>query len=218
MLRQKTITKIEAQKRRPHRYSVFIDDKFAFGLDDEVVAKFELKKGQDVNEPTLKKILLRESENKAKETALRFLSFRRRTEKEIKDKLKQKGFDENILKRTVEKLKEYDLINDLEFATAWVKERLEYKPRGKKLLRQELWKKGIKKEIIDQALNESCQNEDKSVLDLLEKIKSRYKNLEPQVARRRMYGFLLRRGFSYETVKTVMKQSLSPLPRVENEG
>ncbi|HEX7401327.1 MAG TPA: RecX family transcriptional regulator, partial [candidate division Zixibacteria bacterium] len=159
MPRQKTITKIEAQKRRPHRCSVFIDGKFAFGVNDEIVAKFGLKKGQDVNEPTLKKILLGENENKAKETALRFLSFRRRTEKEIKDKLIQRGFDENIIKRTVEKLKEYDLINDLEFAIAWVKERLEYKPRGKKLLRQELWKKGIKKEIIDQALDESCQNE-----------------------------------------------------------
>jgi regulatory protein len=218
MLRQKTITKIEAQKRRPHRCSVFIDGKFAFGLDEEIVVKFGLKKGQAVNEPTLKKIRLGENENKAKETALRFLSFRRRTEKEIKNKLKQKGFDENTIKRTVEKLEEYDLINDLEFATAWVEERLEYKPRGKKLLKQELWKKGIKKEIIDQVLNESCQNEDKSALELLEKIKNRYKNLEPQVARRRMYGFLLRRGFSYGTAKTAMEQSLSPLPRMENEG
>jgi regulatory protein len=207
MPRQKTITKIEAQKRRPHRYSVFLDGKFAFGVDDEVAAKFGLKKGQEVNEPTLKKILLGESENKAKETALRFLSFRRRTEKEIKDKLKTKGFDENIVKRTVEKLKEYDLINDLEFATAWVKERLEYKPRGKRLLRQELWKKGIKKEVIDQVLDESCQDEDKSALELLERIKNRYKNLEPQVARRRMYGFLLRRGFSYENVKNALKLS-----------
>ncbi len=203
-MRLKTITKIETQKKRPHRYSVFLDGKFAFGLDDEIAAKFGLKKGQEVNEPTLKKILLGEDENKAKETALRFLSFRRRTEKEIKDKLKQKGFDENIIKRTVEKLKEYDLINDLEFATAWVKERLEYKPRGKRLLEQELWKKGIKKEVIKQVLNESCQDEDKSALDLLERIKNRYKNLEPQVAKRRMYGFLLRKGFSYEVISQVM--------------
>ena len=209
MVRQKTITKIEAQKRRPNRCSVFIDGKFAFGLGEEVAAKFGLKKGQELNEPTLKRILLGEDENKAKETALRFLSFRRRTEKEIKDKLKQKGFDENIIKRTVEKLKEYDLINDLEFATAWVKERLEYKPRGKRLLKQELWKKGIKKEIIDQVLNESCQNEDKSALELLERIKSRYKNLEPQVARRRMYGYLIRRGFTYDVISQVMRNSIS---------
>lgn len=209
MLKQKTITKIEAQKRRPHRYSVFLDGKFAFGVNDEVVAKFGLKKGQDISDPTLKKILLGENENKAKETALRFLSFRRRTEKEIKDKLKQRGFDENTIKRTVEKLKEYDLINDLEFATAWVKERLEYKPRGKRLLRQELWKKGIKKEIIDQALDESSQNEDKSALELLEKIKNRYKNLEPQVAKRRIYGYLIRRGFTYDVISQVMRNSIS---------
>ena len=67
--------------------------------------------------------------------------------------------------------------------------------------------KGIKKEVIDQILNESCQDDDKSALELLEKIKSQYKKLEPQVARRRMYGFLLRRGFSYESVKNALKLS-----------
>ena len=160
----------------------------------------------------MKQVLLQKSENEAKDVALRFLSFRRRTEKEIKDKLQKRGYDEKTIKRTIEKLKEYDLINDLEFAAAWVKERLEYKPRGKRLLRQELWKKGIKKEIIDRVTGELCGEEDKSALELLERIKKKYQNLDPQVARRRMYGYLLRRGFSYETAKSAMKQSSIPLP------
>jgi regulatory protein len=207
MTTQKTITKIESQKKNPRRRSVFIDGKFAFGVDEEVISRLGLKKAESLTEQKIKQILRQKNENEAKDIALRFLSFRRRTEKEVQDKLQKKGFDDKTIKKTIEKLKEYDLINDLEFAIAWVKERLAYKPRGKKLLRQELWKKGIKKEIIDQVIQELCQDEDKSALELLEKMKNRYKNLEPQVAKRRMYGYLLRRGFSYETAKNALKLS-----------
>lgn len=215
---QQIITKIESQKKNPKRKSVFLDGKFAFGVDEEVVSRLGLKKGESLTGQDLKQILLQKSENEAKDVALRFLSFRRRTEKEIKEKLQKRSYDEKTIKTTIEKLKEYDLINDLEFATAWVKERLEYKPRGKRLLRQELWKKGIKKEIIDQVTGELCREEDKSALELLEKIKKKYKNLDPQVAKRRMYGYLLRRGFSYETAKLAMKQSSLPLPSRERVG
>ena len=208
MAKKQTITRIEAQRKNPRRRSVFLDGKFAFGLDEEVVVRLGLEKGADLTELKIKEILSQKAENEAKNAALRFLSFRRRTEKEIRDKLKGKGFDEKSIKSTIDKLKGYDLINDSEFATAWVKERLAYKPRGKKLLRQELWKKGIKKEIIDQVTDELCQHEDKSALELLEKIKGRYKNLEPRVARRRMYGLLLRRGFSYEAVNHALQSVL----------
>jgi len=208
MAKQKTITRIEPQKKNPRRRSVFIDDKFAFGVDEEVVSRLGLEKGEGLTEQKIKEILIQKNENEAKEVALRFLSFRRRTEKEVKDKLKKKDFEERIIKSTIDKLKEYDLINDSEFATAWVKERLAYKPRGKKLLRQELWKKGIKKDIIDQVTDELCQDEDKSAAELLERIKKRYKNLEPKVAKKRMLSLLLRRGFSYETVNQAVEDFL----------
>lgn len=204
MPKKKIITRIEAQKKNPRRRSVFIDGKFAFGLDEEVVSKLGLEKEEALTESRIEEILGQKSENEAKNVALKFLSFRRRTEKEIKGKLKKKGFDERTIKSTIEKLKEYDLINDFEFASAWVKERLAHKPRGKKLLKHELWKKGIKKEIIDQVTEELCKNEAKSALELLEKTKKRYRNLEPNVAKRRMYGLLIRRGFSYDNVKHAM--------------
>jgi regulatory protein len=200
----KLITKIEPQKRNPKRRSVFIDGRFAFGVDEEVVYHLGLKKGESLTEKRIAEIQTGKSENEAKEIALRLLSFRRRTEKEIKDKLRQKGFDAKIIAHTVKKLKSYDLINDLEFAAAWVKERLALKPRGKRLLRQELWKKGIQKEIIDQTTEELCRDEVKAALELLKKVERRYKNSEPGIARRRMYGLLTRRGFSYETAKNAL--------------
>jgi regulatory protein len=210
MAKQKTITRIQAQRKNPRRRSIFIDGKFAFGVDEEVVSKLGLEKGEGLTERKINEILIRKNENEAKQVALRFLSFRRRTEKEVKDKLKKKDFDEKTIKSTIEKLKEFDLINDSEFATAWVKERLAHKPRGKKLLRQELWKKGIKKDIIDQVTEELCQDEDKSASELLDRIRKRYKSLEPKIARRRMLSLLLRRGFSYETAKNALAFQNTP--------
>ena len=206
MVKERVVTKIESQKRNPKRKSVFIDGKFAFGLDQEIFYKSGWKKGDNLTDQQIKKITKEERKKEAKDMALRFLSFRRRTEKQVKEKLQKKGFDEKTIKATIDKLKEFDLINDLEFATSWVKDRLSFKPRGRKLLKQELYKKGISKETIEQVTEELCQDEDKSALELLEKIKKRYKGLEPKVARRRMFGFLLRRGFSYETTKKALNQ------------
>jgi regulatory protein len=204
MAKQKIITKIEPQKRNPRRRSVFIDGRFAFGVDEEVVSRLGLEKGESLTETRIGKILAGKSENEAKEAALRFLSFRRRTEKEIRDKLRGRGFDQKAIKKTIEKLKGYDLINDHEFATAWVKDRLAHRPRGKRLLRQELWKKGIAKDIIDQVTEQLCQNEGRSASEVLARARKRYESLEPQVARRRMLGLLVRRGFSYETAKDAL--------------
>ena len=213
MAKNKTITRIQMQKKDPRRRSVFIDGKFAFGVDEEVVSRLGLEKGESLTEPRIREILGRKAENEAKSAALRFLSFRRRTEKEIRDKLRKKGFDDKSIRTTIDKLKEYDLVNDSEFAAAWVKERLAYKPRGKRLLAQELWKRGIKKGIIDQVTEELCRDEEKSAAELLEKVKGRYKNLDPKVARRRMYGLLMRRGFSYETAKNALAPLISSASR-----
>ena len=204
MVKEKIVTKIEVQKRNPRRRSVFIDGKFAFGLDEEVLYKFGLKKGESLTQQQIKKITKEERKKEAKDVALKFLSFSRRTEKQVKEKLRKKEFDEKTINSTIDKLKEFDLINDFEFATSWVKDRLAFKPRGKRLLKQELWKKGIRKDIIERVTEELCQDEEKKALELVEKIKKRYKNLEPQVAKRRMYNLLLRRGFSYGTSKNAL--------------
>lgn len=206
MVKEKTVTKIEVQKRNPRRRSVFIDGEFAFGLDEEVLYKSGLKKGEGLTQQRIKEITDEERKKEAKDAALRFLSFRRRTERQVREKLKKKEFDEKTIEATIDKLKEFDLINDLEFATSWVRDRLAFKPRGKRLLKQELWKKGIRKDIIDQVTEDLCKDEDKAALELVERIKKRYRNLEPKVARRRMYSLLLRRGFSYEITRKALSQ------------
>ncbi len=202
------ITKIEPQKKNPKRRSVFLDERFAFGLDEEVLYKYRLKVGQELEQKEIDRIIDSETRKEAKDAALKFLSFRMRSEKELREKLKKKEFAESLIDDVVKDLKRLKLVDDYDFAAAFVRDRISNSPRGKILLRQELWKKGIKKEIIEKALKEYFKDEDEELVlakELSQKRKRRYQGLEENVAKRRLMSFLLRRGFSYDIIKQVLR-------------
>lgn len=129
------------------------------------------------------------------------LKFRLRSEKEIYARLKHKKFDEEIIKQTILFLKDKGFIDDRIFAKAWIASRIK-KPLGLGKIRQELNLKGIDKEIIDSQISEIKQ--DYSEEDLIKKIAklrlAKLKGIEPRCAKRRVYAYLLRRGFSPEII------------------
>lgn len=207
MTQEKVITRIEPQKKNPKRRLIYLDDQFAFGLDQETVYRYGLKEGERLTQKRINEILESEQKRKAKETAFNYLSYRARSEKEIKEKLKKKEFPETIIDEVISDLKRLNLVDDFEFAALWIKDRLEHKPKGERVLKLELAKKGIKKEIIQKALEEfypSKDNEIEIASELVSKRKKRYKDLDKRVAQKRLFSFLLRRGFSYEVAREVL--------------
>jgi len=207
LTKEKRISRIESQKKNQKRISVFLDGEFAFGLDQETFFRFGLKKGDILNKKKLNQILDSEKKIKVKNAALNFLSYRARSEKEIKDRLKRKGYSRKLIDEVISDLKRLNFLNDYQFALNWIKDRLDHKPRGEKLLRAELLKLGIKEEFIEKSLEEAYpkNNEKEIALGVLRKRKKRYENLESRLAKKRMSDFLLRRGFSYEVVKEVLE-------------
>jgi regulatory protein len=204
---EKVITKIETQNKNPKRKSIYLDDQFAFGLNQEIVYRYGLREGDRLAQKKIDEILKSEERRKAKEKALNYLSYRARSEKEIKDKLKKKEFPGTIIDEVISDLKRLNLVDDFEFASLWIKDRLEHKPKGERILKLELFKKGIKKEIIQKALEEfypSKTEEMEIALELVKKKERRYKDLDKMVAKRRLFNFLLRRGFSYEVVREAL--------------
>ena len=135
----KTITQIVIQKKRKNRCSIFLDEEFGFGLHQDVVFQFGLKKGDALTEKQIEEILFAEDKKIAKERALIFLSHRDRSEKEMRSKLKQVGFKENIINLVVEDLKKLNLIDDEKFALLYAKSKLITRPMGEYLLKQELF-------------------------------------------------------------------------------
>jgi regulatory protein len=148
-----------------------------------------------------------ESLHRAKSYAFLLLKFRPRSEKEIYQRLKKKKFDDRIIKETVSFLKDKDFLNDACFAKAWIESRLK-KPLGLRKIKEELKIKGIDRQIIDnqiQAIKKDYSEED-IVAKLARARFSKLKGIEPEKAKRRIFSYLLRRGFSPDVVMDAITQ------------
>ena len=145
--------------------------------------------------------------NKALEYAFRLLKYRPRSEYELSQRLKRRGFPESTVKETIFFLKEKGLINDFEFARIWVESRIK-KPLGVNRLKQELKIKGIDKELIKQVIERvgDKYKEEEMIRDLLSRRWEKLKNIEPHKAKRRLFLYLLRRGFSSEKIQEAINQ------------
>ena len=135
------------------------------------------------------------------------LKFRLRSEKELYSRLKKKQFDEAIIKETLSFLKDNGFIDDKSFAKTWIESRIK-KPLGLRRLSVELKLKGIDKEIIDSQLEEIRKDysEEDVVTRIAKERFSKLKAIEPQKAKRRIFTYLLRRGFSPVIVIDVVNQ------------
>lgn len=139
--------------------------------------------------------------------ALRFLSFRPRSEKEVRDNLLKKKASPTIINMILQKLREQKFLNDREFTKWWIEQRTIVKPTGKRIIKIELQRKGIDKEMIEEVLENSedlVHNELDMARELVQRKFNKYKNMDRQEVYRKLGGFLSRRGFDYDTIKEAL--------------
>jgi len=136
--------------------------------------------------------------------SLNFLSFRARSEKEIRDYLLNKEFDITIIEQVINLLLEQKFLNDREFAESWIEQRQNQKAKSKSFIRQELRQKGIDEEIISETLEKS-HGDYNTARQYFEKRKKRFENLTGEEYFQKAASFLQRRGFSWDVVKKVLK-------------
>ncbi len=136
---------------------------------------------------------------KARQYSFLLLKFRPRSEHEIAERLTRKKFGPSVVRATVFYLREHRLVDDEQFARAWVAERLK-KPFGVRRISRELQVKGIDRSVIEAVLRDATAGYDEGtqVSALAREKLSRMKALPPETARRRVFAYLLRRGFSPE--------------------
>lgn len=149
----------------------------------------------------------KDSLQKAKDYAFLLLKFRLRSEKEIYGRLRKKKFEEKVIKETLAFLKDKRFIDDNYFAKVWIESRIK-KPLGLRRLKQELKIKGIDKEIIDSQIEQIKKDysEEDIVTEIAKRRLQKLKGIEPRKAKRRILGYLLRRGFSPDIVMDVISQ------------
>jgi len=145
---------------------------------------------------------------KAKSSAFKLLSCRMRSCKEISDKLKGKGFSQDTITAVIRDLKRIDYLDDYKFTKEFVESRLIHNPKGKKLLRYELLKKGIEESIIDELLREQMpkDREENIAKTLAEKIWQRKNNVEINKRKAQVYNYLLRRGFNASYIVKILEE------------
>ncbi len=194
----KKITAIEAQKNRK-RVNIHLDGEFAFGLARITAAWLNV--GDTLSDERIAQLQTEDMRERALQQALLFLSYRARSEKEIRQNLQKHGFPEQVIETTLEKLRETRLANDPEFARVWVENRSTFRPRSRRALMMELRQKGLDDETAQAAV--SGVDEDALAYQSALKRANRLKGLEWGEFRRKLSEHLARRGFPYSVIAPV---------------
>lgn len=206
------ITALKLQKRNKNRVNIYLDGEYAFGLA-KIVAAW-LKVGQELTDEKIKQLQEQDTTDVALQKAINFLSYRPRSEDEVRKNLKKKDFEEHVITKVMERLLRNGLVDDQKFAKLWVENRSEFRPRGSRVLRMELREKGIHEEIIESVT--SNIDEDHLAYQAAMKQARKYHQLEWQDFRKKMYGFLARRGFDYGIISSIVQKTWEELSPHEN--
>lgn len=199
----RTITALEPQQKNPQRVNLYLDGEFAFGLA-RIVAAW-LKVGQELDDDKIAALQAEDAREVTYQKALHFLSFRPRSSQEVRQNLIKRGCDEALADETLSRLQQTGLVNDEEFARAWVENRNTFRPRSKTALRLELRQKGLSDEVVRSVLDEQV-DEQALAFEAARKRARRYAGLEWPEFRRKLGDFLARRGFSYNTLAPVVSE------------
>ena len=198
----KKITAILVQKNSPNRLNIYLDGEFAFGLA-RITAAW-LKVGDELSDEKIDKLQNEDARERAYQQSMLFLSYRARSEKEIRQNLRKHEVAEEVIEETLERLRKAGLADDNDFARAWVENRNTFRPRSKKALTLELRQKGLDDEAIQASLSDV--DEESLAYETGLKRAVRFKGLERSEFRKKLGEFLARRGFSYSVVASVVSK------------
>lgn len=193
------ITEIK-QIGKSDNYRVYLNESYFLTLNIYTIFTYHLVVGMEIEESELEKMQFDGEKTLAFEKAVTLLSRGAKTTKEMKEYLEKKGYKQSVCDYVTEKLQGYKYLNDEEYAKMFVGDKK--KSKGKMMLKQLLFKKGISKDIIENTLNNL--NQDEEIVIVCEKyLKNKNKTSENK---QKLYRHLLSRGFGYEEVKNAINK------------
>ena len=194
------ITSIKSGKR--NNIWIYADNEFLTSMPLEVFAKSRLKVGSYIDNQLLNDILNNVQEHRIKEKALNIISYRPRTKKELKDKMKDK-FNEDSIDSVIDRMEESGLLNDEEYAKNYAYYLYQNKGYAVKRIKYELMHKGIDSEIISNVLENEEFDEESNLEKIIEKKNMR--NIQDDKEKRRVLSYLQRLGYSWDKINSVLR-------------
>ena len=202
------ITKIELQQRNKERANIYVDDNFFMGVNAAIIYDLGLKKGEEIDEAKLKELIHKEGLSKAKNKAMSILNRTAISEKKLREKLSD--YPEDIIDIVVDKLKEYNFLNDKELGLRIANDNSHISRFGTNKIRQNLYRKGISKEDIEEVLENIDQDE--QLENAIYLARKRYEKLKGEDSRKtyqKLTQHLLYKGFNYDIVKKAINEALN---------
>ena len=204
---KKRITDIQKDEETPSHRILFLDGVYFDSVDAGCIPKLGLRVGLEIDPEVLQKLISADEGMRAKNYALELLSSESYSKSQMIYELRQRGFGPEAIDITLEDLEQLGHIKDENFAEKWVARRQRSKPKGKKMLAHELVNQSVDKTTVDRVLSGiHGAEETEAALQLAQKQVKRYRSLPPDVAKRRLHGFLHRRGYDYETIQSVIER------------
>jgi len=198
------VTDIKRQRRvGSSRFNVSLDGVYAFALSDLDLSTSGLRVGQELAPTEVERFKEQAGEAKAYALALRFLSVRLRSRRELSDYLDRKNCEKDESEAALERLEELGLVDDKHFAEAWIADRQAVRPRSKLRLAQELAAKGVSRDIAEEVLRDiEPEREIQALKDLIE----RKKRLPGYADERKLVAYLQRQGYRWGLIKEALGQ------------
>ena len=196
------ITNIKQQIKRTDRYSIYVDGRYVCSFSEAELLKLGLHSGQELTEGELEGLKDDSLKDKAYMRTLDLVSRRPRSEWELRDYMKRKGYDEEIVEATLNKLSNLDLINDKDFARRWIENRRLLKSTSNRRLVQELRQKHIADEIIEEVMVADPADEVEMLKELVERKRRQAKYHDDQ----KLMQYLARQGFSYDDIRSALSR------------
>jgi len=200
-----TITALVAQKRHKDRVNVYLDGKFAFAL--AAIEAVKLRRGQVLSDEDVARLRALDDAEKAHERALHFLSFRPRSEAEVRRNLDDAGYTPETVDAAIGRLQRAGLLDDRAFAQYWLENRGQFNPRSSRALKAELRRKGVDPEAIDGALQAAAHDDDEAAYRAALPRARRLGHLEAREFAQKLGAYLARRGFNYDAASEAVRRA-----------
>jgi regulatory protein len=198
------ISALERQKRR-QRVNVYVEDgRFLLAVNLALFQDAGLHSGMELSEAQVEALRREDAHHQAYEAALRLLSYRPRSEREMRQRLARRGIEKPLIGETLARLRRKGYLNDESFARYWTESRQAANPRSQRLIRSELFLKGISSHTADAAVAD-VDDEDAAYRAASRRLHS-FPPDDFEVFQRRLGGFLLRRGFPYAVTRHTIKR------------
>ena len=215
------VTQITEHPRKPGRYVVDVDGREFAIVTADALAETKTRIGVVVDDARALALQEASEMSAVYDRALNLLAFRARSARELHRRLVQKGATPGRAEQVVDKLRERGLIDDADFARQLTRSKVSA-GASKRRLQQELFKRGVARDVADEAVEQVLEEEEVDEVAVAERVaRKRLPSLasaDAQSRRRRLYGFLARRGHDSDTIREVMDRVLTDAPEQDSQA